>query len=107
MTAADFLAACAVLVGDGRGMLRRVRRMFGFSESTLRAIEAGRRPVPERYAAAVREAVAEADRAGGCVRVVAPALERVMHDAEAVGCDERAACAAIAAWAALRLAHSR
>jgi hypothetical protein len=84
-----------------------MNRFLGFSVSTVKAIKSGVRPVPAGYAVAVTQALAEADRLGGCFRVIAPRLEGVLRDAAASGCDAQAATAAIAAWAALRLSRVR
>ena len=106
MSRDEFLAALATLVGGGRGMLSRASRLYGFSTSTLMAIDGGRRPVPARYAEAVGQALADADKVGGWLARVTPRLESVLSDAEAAGGQTDAVVAAIAAWAALRLVRA-
>ena len=103
MSREEFLAAAAALVGGGNGMLSRLARSYGFSRSTVAAISQGHRPVPARYAEVLSEALAQADQAGGLLRVVAPRLESALREAEAAGGSRVQALAAIASWAALRL----
>lgn len=107
MTPDEFLTGAAALVGQERGTLRRIARFLGVSEKTVQAISGGHRPVPAAYASRLRQALAEADKAGACVPYLSPRLERVVDAATRAGWPQEQVYAAIAAWAALRLSGAR
>lgn len=107
MTGPEFEAAAKALVGSGRGWQTRVANTCGLNKGTIGSIMAGVRPVPARYAVAVEAALVEADRVGRFVAFFSPRLENALREARSIGCERDAGLAAIAAWAALRLAGSR